>query len=436
MRRAAIAGAVAAALALGASASAQESNFFAISFGPAGARDLKSWDLPVRWEGTVVVRFQGAFGDGRIVWTPGRQGQFTVAQYRTRKGRQMDAFLASTGGSSASARVQSATGVCTDTGASLFDAAAISPVKSGVQVALAGPTAAAGGFHMTETRCGGPLFDDVGRALGSVHISRRQLAKGGFDIDLRGSAPLAVPGMQGSVDSTVVAHVARRRATPTQVERPVPGGGPFDLAVRYRVERVSGTLSAAVAGGGNLCAELDSCGRSETLTLRAGAPSSGTVQLHALTAKRSGLSELRTALGLRRGRARAVPWNGFGSWNSNATTLAAVMSDTGGELCRDERSLSSLGLQLTPIGSRVRAELTPDQTGVARTSCPGPALASPEGRQVVASGSVPRSALRRDRVTFHLTSGAALETDGWSGQTTPDITVVIRRTSVKVEKLG
>jgi hypothetical protein len=422
---------------LAASAQAQEINSFAVLFGPVGARDVKTWDLPVRWEGSVVVRFQSAFGSGQVVWTPGQSGQFTVAEYRTRKGGQMTAFLAPTGSSGASARVESRSGVCTDTAGAVLDAAAISPAKDGVRIGLAGATPASGGFHMTETRCGGPLFDDIGRALRTVHVRRQQLVKGRFDIDLRGAAPLAVPGMQASVESTVVGHVGARAPEPKQPPDRATSGGPTrELTVSYRIERVSGGLTAALTGGGELCAELDSCGRTETLDLQAGAPRRERLDLSAYTSKGRTLADLRAALGLpgARGRTKGVQWSGFGSWSSRTTTLAAVLSDRVGELCRDKRRIAGLALLLQPVGGRVRADLATDPTAAPRTSCPGLSLTGGE-LAVLASGYLPRSALRRDRVTLRLTRGHPIVADGWSGQTKADVAVVIRRVSVKVEKL-
>jgi hypothetical protein len=130
-----------------------------------------------------------------------------------------------------------------------------------------------------------------------------------------------------------------------------------------------------------------------------------------------------------------VQWNGYGAWRSDATTLGAVLSNPTGELCRDKRRLVGLALRLRPAGERVRADLVADPTTAPRTSCPGPSLAAGAGAlEVLASGEVPRSALRRDRVTLRLTRGRPLETDGWAGETRADVTVVIRRTSVKVER--
>jgi hypothetical protein len=61
---------------------------------------------------------------------------------------------------------------------------------------------------------------------------------------------------------------------------------------------------------------------------------------------------------------------------------------------------------------------------------PGPSLSTPGFQEALARGSFPLSALRRERVTIHLTRAPALATDGWSGTRRPDVRIVLRRTSV------
>ena len=430
MKRLAVIGALAAAIAAAVPAGAQD-NFVLFGLGLFSPAASDQWDLPVRWEGSVVVRFESSFGDGEVVWSPGRHGQFTVAELETRNGHRMSAFLASTDDGSSSARVESASGVCTDTNSEVFDEAAVIDGTNGIRVGLAGPSPHAGGFHMTETRCGGPLLDDIGRALAMVAVPRKKLVAGNFDIDLRGSAPLAVHGMTASVHSTVVAHVGARVPDRQPVEQAEPAGRTQELTVRYALEHVTGAATATFLGGGELCSDLDSCGRAATLQLRAGSPRDGDVELTAYAKARRPLADLRAAVGLpgRRGRAAGIDWAGYGRWTSRANVLAANLSRDGQTLCSDERHVPELVLQLTPSGSRVTAELAP-VVFEPRTSCPGPALSTASPRPVVASGSFPVRMLRHNRLTLHLTHGRGLETDGWMGQTRADVTIVLRRTSV------
>jgi hypothetical protein len=436
-RRAAAAVVLALAFACAAPASAGNGvSGVIILFGGIGnPATIKSWDLPVRFQGSVVVTFQSSFGSGTIVWGPSPSGQFTVAENRTSKRRQMTAFLAPTGGSGAAARVERPGGLCTDVSQPALDEAVVVSERNGIRVGLAGATANGDGFHMTETRCGGPLLEDVGRALGTVAVTRSQLHKGNFDLDLRRSAPLAVAGMTGSVTSTVVAHVGRR-APAQRGPRAVPGGAPTErerqLDVRYAVERVTGDLSAQIRGGGEVCTELDSCDASETLALHLGKPAGGTLDLTASGPARRPLADFRAAVGLpqRGGNAGHVDLSGNGTWGSHATTLSAVMTRGGEEVCRDTRHKGGLFLEMRRSAGRIVADLSFRQ--LTRTSCPGPSLSeSGYNATTLATTALPLSALRHGRLTLHLEGGAPLETDGWSGWTRGSVTIVLRRTRVK-----
>jgi hypothetical protein len=407
--------------------------FFVILFDSHGTRDFKQWDLPVRWEGSVTVRFESSFGTGEIVWTPGPEGQFTAGEAQ-RNGRYIDGFLASTGGAGVTARVETPNRACTDTsGGELFDQAAIEGGKDGVRVALAGTTPASAGFHMTDTQCGGPLADDIGRALGKgVSVRRAQLVKGSFDIDLRSSAPLFAPGMKGTVASTVVAHVgAREPGHPESPERARPGGTNL-MSVNYRVLRMSGRMDADFAGGGELCAELASCGAHETIALDAGRPRHASFSLSAYASGKRPLADLRAALGLPHsgGSANGIDWVGTGELTSRSTLVSAALLRDGNPVCKDQRHLPSLQLFLQRSGARIDARLSAGIQTTLRTSCPGPALWHGAVEPILASGSLPLSALRRKQLTLRLTRGHSLATDGWSGRTRANFTIVLRRTSV------
>lgn len=435
MRRVLVVLAVAVSAFAAVPASAQlEDNIIIVSFGLGNPRTVEQWDLPVHWEGSVVVRFESGFGNGEIVWTPGASGQLTVAENETRNGKRMTAFLGG-GSPTIHARVESPTGICTDTGAGdTFDQAAVVRAKDGVRIGLAGTSPGSGGFHVTETQCGGPLFDDVGRALHMVHVRRRQLRAGDFDIDLRGSAPVTASGIRATVTSTVVGHVGTR----DEVRQPKitqKHGSLKSITVGYVVEQVRGSLQGEFAGGGELCAELDSCGRTTTLALVPGRPLHATIALGAYAPGKRPAADLRAALGLpnQGGRAKGIEWYGFGSLSSRSNLLSTAVLRDGQPFCKDQRHVPAIALQLQPAGGRIEASLATYPGSGLRTSCPGPELSTGlEG--TLASGSVPLSALRRKRFTLHLTRGRALERDGWSGDTHADFTIVLRRSSVSLRR--
>jgi hypothetical protein len=411
---------------------------FLILFGDLGS-PIRGWNLPVSFGGSVVVTFQSSFGNGKIVWTPSQSGQFTVAENRTSAGRRLTAFIAPTGSSGAAARVERPGGVCTDISQPAFDYAAVTNGKDGIRVGLAAGRSNGDGFQLTDTDCGGPLPEDVGRALGTVAITGAQLRKGGFKLDLSGTAPLAVAGMTGTVSSTVVAQVGRRR--PAKPRRQAePGGAPTErerqLAVRYAIERVRGSLTADVTGGGEVCAELDSCRASETLALHLGTPVGGSLELSAIGAARHPVADFRAAVGLAQhgGNARHVELSGNGTWGSRSTTLAAVMTRNGAEVCRDTRHKGGLFLDVRRRAGRIAAGLSFGQ--LTRTSCPGPNLSESDFHVTrLATGTVPLTALRRGRLTLRLTGGAPLETEGWSGRTRGSVTIILRRTGVRTTTL-
>jgi hypothetical protein len=415
-------------------ASAQiEDNILIVSFGLGSPRTVQQWDLPVHWEGSVVVRFESGFGNGEIVWTPGATGQLSVAENNTRNGRRMTAFLGG-GDPTIHARVESPTGICTDTGSGdTFDQAAVVRAKDGVRIGLAGTSPGSGGFHVTETQCGGPLFDDVGRALRMVHVRSEQLRKGDFDIDLRDTGPVNAPGIHASVVSTVVGHVGTR-AEVRQPQITRRHGSLKAITVGYVVERVTGSLQGEFAGGGELCTELDSCGRATTLSLVPGRPRRATVEFRAYAPGARGAADLRAALGLpnQGGRAKGIDWYAFGSLSSRSNLLSTAVLQDGQPLCKDQRHVPAIALQLQPAGGRIKASLTSYPGSGLRTSCPGPGVSADGLEGTLASGSLPLAALRNRRITLRLTRGQAIERDGWSGRTRTDFRIVLRRSSVSV----
>jgi hypothetical protein len=414
-------------------------SYFAIGFDLGNPATIKQWDLPARFEGSVVVRFERGQESGRIVWTPGPGAQLTVAENQTRRGHRMSAFLASTSGTRTVARVDGPAGVCTDLQQNELDDAAVQDGRRGVGFGLAAAAAGrVGGFHLTETSCGGPLSDDVGRALGMVSVGRQALVRGGFDIDLRRSAPLAVPGMQATVTSTVVVHVGKRRGTPRRAVAQ-PGGPPQpptrELRVNYAVERVSGGVSAVATGGGELCPALASCGSSQTIKLRNGHAAHGDGYLVAYAPAPRPDADLRAAVGQpnRGGRPHGVSFAGFARWSAPAA-LVSVATGVAGSACSDQRHTSLFQLQLEQRrGARVAATLWPATT--LRTSCAGPPLGQYLTGPPLATGTVPLRELARSRVTIHLTRPAMFATDGWSLVSHPDLTVVLRRTGVTLRTL-
>jgi hypothetical protein len=402
---------------------------FLIGFGPGYT---KQWDLNVRFEGDVVVRFTGRGQDGTIVWTPGQSGQMTVAEGRNGKRKAWTAFLAGNGGQYVVAHVDRGGRTCTDRATSVFDGAAVNGTSTGVELGLAGGGSNPG-FDLTSTDCGGPLASDLTKALGRVPVAATELAKGNFAVDLRGGGPFASQGLSGTVQSTVIAHVGRRLRQPHEhVPRPPRQRHERELDVTYAIDSVTGSVGASFAGG-ELCDELASCGDTGSWLLRPGA-AHGSVFATVLAPLSRPLRDLRAAAGLGgRGKPGRLEMTGGGSWSARDFTLAATTSGHPGDDCVDVlKGYGGSSLQLTRDGNSVLVAIYSEFTpGVARTRCPGPGMASDPGQQRLGTARVPLAAFARKRIRITITRGASFETDGWSGTIKPRLTIVLRRVRVR-----
>src|SRR6202023_952896 len=88
-------------------------------------------------------------------------------------------------------------------------------------------------------------------------------------------------------------------------------------------------------------------------------------------------------------------------------------------------------------GARVRALFGgPDFAGLApardllRTRCPGPVLRDIQSQQALASTGFPGQRFGEPMLTVHLTKGVDVVGPGFSWHSRPNLTIVLRRTSV------
>jgi hypothetical protein len=428
-----------------AAANAQGSGgFFFFGLVGASGRHVQQWDLPATVEGSVVVHFSGGGRTGTTVFTPGRVGQLTVARATTRAGRRFSAVLALASQQSAdiAARVErDGGGVCSDTASESFHLAAARPGRDAVRLRLAATGPREQGFLLTETACGGPLSEDVAHALPAVTLTGAQLKRGGFTIDLRRTGAFAGAGLRGTVESSMVVTVGRRR--PPRKGGAIAAGQPQNvkpvrvLTVGYRVARVSGVAHGSFSGSGEVCTELDSCGATASWTVRAAAATHGVATLEAVAPLRRPLADLRSAVGLsRRGNARGIQAFGAGGWLSPQATATADLRRAGATVCEDTRHIGAGAIELTRDGGAMRVVFGVGGDAM-RTSCPGPGLvdSSQDAQQSLATGSVPLRAFGRRTIVLRLTRGVSRHSDGWSGRTTANVTVVLRRTRTTVKTL-
>lgn len=399
-----------------------------VGFG-GGFHERARWDMNVRYEGAVTVRFAGAGQSGTIVWTPGRQGQFTAAEGRDLKGkRAFQAYLGPTGGQMTVAHVTRGGKLCSDWRQVTFDGAAVSSETSGVSIGLADASRAGAGFQLTETNCGGPLSGALAQVLRRVAVPAAKLRAGRFDVDLRASGAFADGPLKGTVDSTVVAHVGRIQRQPRD-RFPTTRHRYRELEVRYRIERVSGTVAASFKGG-ELCEELASCGDAGSWLLRM--PGRGGIFLSVSAPASRPARDLFAVAGLTKtGNKRGLDWGGGGGWRTAAGTITATSNGPGEEPCSDTRRTTGGALQLFREDAFMRVTAYA-VAGVPRTRCPGPGFGEdPFGGAVLGSARVPLSSFGRKRIRIVLSHGVPIDTDGWKGSTEPKLTLILRRGRVR-----
>jgi hypothetical protein len=414
--------------------------------------------------GSVSVEFHGdaAAGcseaglcgmSGTVTWDPHGGAQLFVIGYREHGVRYEDGFLAFGGGPdfengpSTSAQVRRAVsgsapaGLCSDADSSTFALVGLTPqLGSSLDVRLTGASGVFG-TDSFRTRCAGPATSDLSALLPSRAVTSAALRRGHRNLDFRADRDFASHGLAGTVHSTVVLHVSRaQRITQDDQSGQEPRGETRKrrrLDVHYRIERVSGQVGTDVAGlaDPDLCGPLDACGLLGTVTLAPKA-TSGEAVLEADGPARRSSRDLRRALGLLPGAApTGIRKSGYAAWDDDFGTATAALTRAGAPDCRDSEPLSgggSLSLRVTRTEVRAEYGTSADATGtdLLRTRCPGPGIDDVARSRPLASGTVPLRSFRARRVTLLLTRGTGFSSDGYSGHSSADVTVVLRRVGV------
>jgi hypothetical protein len=291
------------------------------------------------------------------------------------------------------------------------------------------------------TRCAGPAASDLSALLPSHLLTTAQLRRGHPTLDFTADRDFASHGLSGTVHSTVVLHVGRtQRVAADGQSGEEPRGRTRKrrrLDVRYRVERVYGQVGTDVEGlaDPDLCGPLDACGLLGTVTLAPRA-TSGEAFLEAEGSVRRSSRDLRRALGLLPGPRRAgVRTYGYATWEEDFGSTTSALTRAGAADCRDSAPVTgggSVDLRVSAAGVRADYGVGAEAGGVdpLRTRCPGPGIADVAHSRPLASGTVPLSAFRHRRVTLRLTRGTGFSSDGYSGHSSADMTVVLRRVGV------
>jgi hypothetical protein len=443
--------------------------FFAAPSQSAAAAERVTYHAGVSVSGQVIVTFHGdrAAGceatfrcdvqAGTIRWTPQSRGQLSLFRG---PGRRLAGYLSLVGGGAATvdtlAVVQRSaadgTHVCVDARASSYVStpivATVVPVVRlrGLRFGLQERQGAFGPLNETNlgTKCGGPLPADTLHRLPMRAVSLRALRTGPTTIDLSGSAPFGAGGLAGTVESTVVVRIRKARVRRVHLRReptrPRPSNRPpfRNLAVEYRLARMSGSVPVEVAATPGTCTALDACGLAGRLTVTPG-PARGEAYVFAYG--RLPPIALRRALGLAAGpRPRKVTVYGYLAWARARGTVTAALDRTGTPACRDTTPLTSGAIELRVRGRRVTARFAggAEVLGapeVLRTRCPGPLIADLGRGTRLAVGHIPLRALGRRRVTLHLDQGASAVASGYRLRSRPDLTVVLEREKVEEQQV-
>lgn len=435
--------------------------FIYTTYGPLRGHGVTS---RVEVSGSITVDFHGdpSAGcaaahlcdvTGRVRWNPAGPGEIVAIGYRSR-GKRVEQGYMTLGQDfepqrlDTSARVRRTAApdaLCADGASqSLVESSTEERRGSTLELRLLNlPTASFAPQDVLRTDCAGPSASDVAALLPARRISERQLLRGHRTLDFSTDAPFAAHGLAGTLHSTVVVKVGGGTREPLNHGSDTSGVPPGThrvkkrlLTVEYRVERVSGTLVTSVQGSDepDVCGPLDACGLAGTVTVNPTA-SSGTATVQALASARRSRSELRRALGLSRGpRPRGVQRFGDVFWGRDRGSVVSNLTRDGAPACSDSMPIAGGGgLNLAFSGRRIQVGYGSEGFGVTdlmRTRCPGPGgLETPSD---LATGSIPIGKLRNRRVTLHLTRGARYSSGAYSGGARPDLTVVLRRTRVRL----
>lgn len=405
---------------------------------------LAAREMPLAISGELTVEFRGdpAAGcavtgvcgiEGAVTWTPARQGELYVAKLARRR---LVVALQPDDMSRASAQVtrRHADGSvrrCSDV--RLAESAAVAGTRPnrGLQITLPGTTPLSAFTDALTTRCAGPLQTDLAGALPAARLDPAALRRGRATLDLGGRRPFSGHGFVGAAHSTIAVRIGRAKRQRTR-ERG-NGSRVRTMTVRYAIESVDGALTTTFAGSADpaLCAPLDACGASGTVTAVPSPSPAGAATITAVAEGRRPWRDLRAALGLsRRGRSNGVQLLGSATWEGG--TAAANVRVDGAPPCTDRVELSAGILTLTGQRGRVGFDYAnlPD---VLRTRCPGPRgldIASERGAWV-AAGTIGARALGARRPILRLTRGTSFDVDGYAGRTEADLRIRLRRTSVR-----
>jgi hypothetical protein len=418
-----------------------------------------SLSIPVQVDGGVQVEFGASAATGctdpcdvtgSLSWEPTDDAQLEAEASGPPGRSRLDGLLVFFGGLGQQGptttshvirpRPDSSDGVCSDARSSdllVLDFSAQSESHLEARITRGRPDDA----DVFRTRCGGPVESDLLAALPSAPIDRATLLKGRTNVDLSGTRPFAAHGFAGTVRSSLVLHLGTPRQEPPLSSLATPprltAQALRTVTATYAVERVAGSVDTTFGSVGDrsLCEPLDVCGATGSIRLEPLVSTGRATFVAYGSARRKSGRDLRTALGLVRGRRpRGVTALGSAEWVNDAGRAVESFTDGFGTTCNDTVPLAS-GFMTFWVGPRrvfAGYGRGPDSgLDPLRTRCPGPSLADASQDHPLAGGNVPRTAFSKRRVVITLNRGRTFESQPYRGETRPALTVVMRRLRVR-----
>jgi hypothetical protein len=290
---------------------------------------------------------------------------------------------------------------------------------------------------LTAGQCAGPLIDDVTRALPSVPVRLRELARRGTRVSLSGRFQFHSGPLSGTVISTL--RFKSRGAKDEGGERFFPEGRSnrhrtLFVELKYRIVRAQGEIRSDFrAIDAPICELRDACGThgSDVYSL---AQEGGSVDVFGATRAHS-----RHAPALRRAIrliAHDRGLDGFGFGGRSSRLLTSVFVRPGGERCTDRlrprHTYVVLGAR-----KRLRVEVFGDPPSL-RGRCPGPTEEQSLHGSRLASARYPLGRLARRSFELVLRADRGFKGGAFRGRQTAHVEFELRRTraTVRVVKPG
>ena len=406
-------------------------------FGVPGMKVLSDTNIPARASGELVISFHGdstagcaTYGlcgyAGTILVRPSA-GDLAFVTYRRGSGVGHTGYLGlgpGQTGYTTSARVQRSTlgspgATCADAESAFFSTEPVGQSRRGsFRIRLL-----ASGGSLLQTRCAGPLDDDLAAVSPAVTISVARALRGRTTLDFSGRRAFAAHGFAGTISSTLAVTLGRPSTeSPSNPNFP-PGiktQRTRTVTEQLRLVRVDGGLSLAIHGTENpiVCRLLDTCGLGGTVSLPAG-PREVSAQVVAQGLASRPYSDFLTALGVSTsGHAGGISVAVFVNWigevragMSQAGTTCTDAAHTGG----GSVAIGSLAGGLSSFGAFA---------GSWRTRCPGPDLVQASNGL---KASLAPGALAHEQFTVTVRPQRSLTDDGYVISPRGRISVVLRR---------